>query len=62
MEIKDELDQLRKELLEHDLGFIAMLSDRQKIVAAIGAVKTMQGSPVLQSDAFYKMQEKRIVP
>jgi hypothetical protein len=39
-----------------------MLSDRQKIVAAIGTVKTMQGSPVLQSDAFYKMQEKRIVP
>lgn len=60
MEMEDKLARLRAELLEHDLRFIAMLSERHKIVAAIGTLKAIDGTPVLQSDAFHKMQEKRI--
>ena len=58
--MEDKIARLRAELLEHDLRFIAMLSDRHKIVAAIGALKSIDGIPILQTDAFNIMQEKRM--
>ncbi|MCQ2349021.1 MAG: bifunctional 3-deoxy-7-phosphoheptulonate synthase/chorismate mutase type II [Paludibacteraceae bacterium] len=59
--VKDaELAQLRAEIDQHDSELFRLLSERMEIVRKVGELKQREGTPVLQTQRYNQILERRL--